>query len=56
LQFNDKVIEINGIDLLDKGSFLDECMKWSVGEKARVTFIRAGEKQTLQVELVPNIR
>ena len=55
LRLSDKVIEINGIDMLNKRAFVEEFLKWSVGETARVSFVRDGEQQTLEVELVPNI-
>lgn len=55
LKLGDKILEINGIDVLNRSEYVKEARKWSVGETAKLAVVRAGEEQTFEVTLVPNI-
>jgi len=55
LRLGDKVLAINGVDVLDTSRLLQQTMKWSVGEKVRLTVVRDGRETIIEVPLVPNI-
>jgi S1-C subfamily serine protease len=55
LRLGDKVLAINGVDVLDTSGQLRQAKKWSVGEKARVTVVRDGREAVFEVPLVPNM-
>lgn len=55
LRLGDKVLAINGVDVLDTSGLLQQTMKWSVDDKARLTVVRDGRETIIEVPLVPNI-
>ncbi len=54
LRVGDKVLEIDGIDMLDKNAFIHQSFKWTAGDVVPVTIVRDGQEQTLKLTLVEN--
>lgn len=54
LKIGDKVLEINGVDLLDTAAFNAEWITWSPGDQIQITYVRDGEEKTVTVEAVSN--
>jgi hypothetical protein len=55
LRLGDKVLAINGVDVLDTSRLLQQTMKSSVGETARLAVVREGQETIIEVPLVPNM-
>ncbi len=55
LLLGDKILAINGIDVLDRSRQLEQSLRWSVGETARLSVVRDGRETVIEVPLVPNI-
>lgn len=55
LKLGDKVLAVNGIDVLETNAVLLQTMQWSVDEKATLAVVRHGEEIQIEVPLVPNM-
>ncbi len=55
LKLDDKVLAVNGVDVLETNAMLQQAMQWSVDEKAILAVVRNGEEIQIEVPLVPNI-
>ncbi len=55
LKLGDKVLAVNGVDVLETNAMLQQTMQWSVDEKAILAVVRNGEEIQIEVPLVPNI-
>lgn len=55
LKLGDKVLAVNGIDVLETNAMLQQTMQWSVDEKATLAVVRNGEEIQIEVPLVPNM-
>ena len=55
MRLGDKVLAINGLDVLYVAGQLEQWKSWSVGEKVRVTVVRDGQEKIVEVPLVPNM-
>jgi predicted metalloprotease with PDZ domain len=54
LKVGDRIIEMNGADVLREKQFVDSWLSWRVGEDVVVRFVRDGTAQSLQVRTIAN--
>ncbi|MHC1765725.1 MAG: PDZ domain-containing protein [Verrucomicrobiia bacterium] len=54
LRVGDRIVAVNGIDVLREKRFADAWLSWSVGEMVVVTFIRDGVEMSLQAKTIAN--
>lgn len=54
LEVGDRIVELNGVDVLQEKRFADSWLSWSVGEHVVVTFVRDGVRRSLQAETIAN--
>lgn len=54
LKFQDQILEINGIDVLEENKILQEYNEWKPGDLVILTVIRNGEKISISVPLIAN--
>jgi hypothetical protein len=55
LMLGDKVLAINGVDVLETNELLQQSMTWQVGEAVKLTVVRDGRETVIDVPLVPNM-
>lgn len=54
LRIGDRIIELNGVDVLQEKRFVEAWLSWSVGQSVVVTFVRDGTEMSLQATTIPN--
>lgn len=54
LKVGDRIIALNGVDVLPEKRYSDAWLSWSVGESVVVTFVRNGIEMSLQATTIAN--
>jgi S1-C subfamily serine protease len=54
LQVGDRIVELDGNDVLRQKRLVDCCLSWTVGEDVVVTFLRNGTRMTTQAKTIAN--
>jgi membrane-associated protease RseP (regulator of RpoE activity) len=54
LQVGDRIVAVNGTDVLQEKRFADAWLSWAVGATVVVTFVRDGMEMSLQAKTIPN--
>jgi hypothetical protein len=54
LKVGDRIVALNGVDVLQEKRFADGWLSWSVGESVVVTFIREGVEMSTQATTIAN--
>jgi hypothetical protein len=54
LKVGDRIVALNGVDVLQEKRFADAWLSWSIGESVVVTFVRGGIQMSLQAQTIAN--
>jgi hypothetical protein len=54
LKVGDRIVSLDGVDVLQEKRFVDRWLSWSVGESVVVRFVRDGTEMSLQAKTIAN--